>query len=47
MYRSTQQSEEHLDPNSYSWCILRFATIRLAKHYITQFLLVAGIELPG
>ena len=38
---------EHSDPNSYSWCLMRYAVIRLAQQILEKFINVAGIEMPG
>ncbi|CAH1106016.1 unnamed protein product [Psylliodes chrysocephalus] len=35
---------EHSDPNSYSWLVLRLATLRIVQHKINEFLAVAGLE---
>ncbi|GAB6032390.1 hypothetical protein CHUAL_011029 [Chamberlinius hualienensis] len=40
-----EDCNQHSDPNSYSWCILRYAIVKRAKHYIEIFLNVAGLEL--
>lgn len=31
---------EHSDPNSYSWLVLRLATLRIVQHKINEFLAV-------
>ncbi|XP_035791967.1 dmX-like protein 2 isoform X1 [Anopheles albimanus] len=36
---------EHSNPNSYSWCIMRFALIRVAQSQLQQFIAIAGIEM--
>ncbi|KAG0712235.1 DmX-like protein 2 [Chionoecetes opilio] len=36
---------EHCDPDSYSWCILRLATVRAARKVVAAFLEVAGVEM--
>ncbi|XP_042889042.1 dmX-like protein 2 isoform X6 [Penaeus japonicus] len=36
---------EHSDPDSYSWCLLRLATMCAAKSVVGRFLEVAGVEL--
>ncbi len=38
---------EHSDPNSYSWCLLRYAIVKLIRNSIVSFLPQIGIELPG
>ncbi len=39
--------EEHSDPNSYSWCLMRYATVKFLRNSINKFLPQIGIELPG
>ncbi|XP_050731976.1 dmX-like protein 2 isoform X2 [Eriocheir sinensis] len=39
------ENREHCDPDSYSWCILRLATIRAARQVVASFLEVAGVEM--
>ena len=41
---SAKNLAEHLNPKSYSWCLLRYATLKLAIHNVTIFLNVIGIE---
>lgn len=36
---------EHSDPNSYSWLVLRLATLRIVQTRLNEFLSVAGLEL--
>ena len=38
---------EHSNPNSYSWCLMRYASIVLAQGILEKFIAMAGIELPG
>ena len=38
---------EHSNPNSYSWCLMRYACIRLAQNVLERFIAVAGIEMAG
>ncbi|XP_068239086.1 dmX-like protein 2 isoform X2 [Palaemon carinicauda] len=35
---------EHSDPDSYSWCLLRLATVRAARNVVGRFLETAGVE---
>ncbi|GLV44690.1 Rabconnectin-3A [Carabus blaptoides fortunei] len=35
---------EHSDPNSYSWLILKLATLRIVQSRLTEFLGVAGLD---
>ncbi|XP_057663826.1 dmX-like protein 1 isoform X3 [Diorhabda carinulata] len=37
-------NNEHSDPNSYSWLVLRLATLRIVQNKINDFLNVAGLE---
>nr|XP_045610736.1 dmX-like protein 2 [Procambarus clarkii] len=39
------ENTEHCDADSYSWCLLRLATVRAAKIVVGRFLEVAGVEL--
>ncbi len=39
--------EEHSDPNSYSWCLLRYAIVKFIRNSLVSFLPQIGIELPG
>ncbi|XP_060524786.1 dmX-like protein 2 isoform X2 [Cylas formicarius] len=38
-------NNEHSDPNSYSWLVLKLATLRIAQNRLHDFLAVAGLEL--
>ncbi|XP_055631831.1 dmX-like protein 2 isoform X2 [Toxorhynchites rutilus septentrionalis] len=40
-----RENTEHSNPNSYSWCILRQALIRVAQNHLQSFINVAGIEM--
>jgi hypothetical protein len=40
-------TSEHMDPNSYSWCLMRFAIVKYLLNNITQFLNLIGIEPQG
>lgn len=42
-----RENTEHSNPGSYSWCILRFALIRVAQNQLQTFINVAGIEMQG
>ncbi len=46
-FRNDTAMNEHLDPNSYSWCLMRYAVIKHMRHSLIQFLPHIGIELPG
>jgi hypothetical protein len=39
------ENQEHSDPDSYAWAILRLAVIIMAQKNIEQFLAIAGIEM--
>nr|CAD7425064.1 unnamed protein product [Timema monikensis] len=45
--RSKENNTEHCDPNSYSWCVLRLALMKVVQGQLQDFLQVAGIELQG
>jgi hypothetical protein len=40
-------TSEHMDPNSYSWCIMRFAIVKYLLNNITKFLNLIGLEPQG
>ncbi|KAL3276721.1 hypothetical protein HHI36_012090 [Cryptolaemus montrouzieri] len=40
----TVPNSEHSDPNSYSWLVLKLASLRIAQMKLNDFLNVAGIE---
>ncbi|XP_055535273.1 dmX-like protein 2 isoform X2 [Wyeomyia smithii] len=40
-----RENVEHSNPNSYSWCILRLALIRVSQHQLQTFINIAGIEM--
>lgn len=42
--KSRRDNIEHSTPNSYSWCIMRLAIIKLAQNQLQEFINVAGIE---
>ncbi|XP_064608806.1 dmX-like protein 2 isoform X2 [Liolophura sinensis] len=42
---SVEAVQEHIDPSSYSWCLIRFAIIQLVLHNLNTFLPLVGIEL--
>ncbi|XP_076252311.1 rabconnectin-3 alpha isoform X2 [Rhynchophorus ferrugineus] len=37
-------NNEHSDPNSYSWLVLKLATLKIAQNRLNEFLAVAGLE---
>lgn len=41
------ENVEHSNPSSYSWCLMRYACIRLAQNVLERFIAVAGIEMAG
>uniref|UniRef100_A0AAV2LMB7 RAVE complex protein Rav1 C-terminal domain-containing protein n=1 Tax=Knipowitschia caucasica TaxID=637954 RepID=A0AAV2LMB7_KNICA len=43
-FLSDTQMTEHLDPNSYSWALIRLVMIKLAYHNVKNFLPLAGLE---
>lgn len=42
-----RENTEHSNPNSYSWCVMRLALIRVAQNHLQTFINVAGIEMQG
>lgn len=42
-----KDNTEHSNPNSYSWCILRLAIVRILQQQMQDFLNIAGIEMQG
>jgi len=44
--RTDTALNEHLDPNSYSWCLIRFAVVKFIRNSLVNFLPQIGIELP-
>ena len=47
MFRPENTRREHLDPNSYSWCLMRYAIIMFIHYRLITFLPQIGIELSG
>ena len=45
--RNPDENVEHTNMNSYSWLLMRYASIRLAQETLEKFIVMAGIELPG
>lgn len=45
--RNLAGQQEHCDPNSYSWCLMRFAIMRSVLINLRTFLPQIGIELSG
>ncbi|XP_041031326.1 dmX-like protein 2 isoform X4 [Carcharodon carcharias] len=41
---SDTQLQEHSDPNSYSWALIRFGMVKLALNNVRSFFPVAGLE---
>ena len=41
------ENNQHSDPNSYAWCLMRYACITLAQGILEKFLGVAGVETSG
>ncbi|XP_047120921.1 dmX-like protein 2 [Schistocerca piceifrons] len=39
-----EDNTEHCNPNSYSWCVIRLALMKLLQYQLQDFLNVAGIE---
>lgn len=42
-----KDNTEHSNPNSYSWTILRAATVKLIQNKLQEYISIAGIELQG
>ncbi|KAJ8668951.1 hypothetical protein QAD02_000210 [Eretmocerus hayati] len=40
-----KDNTEHSNPNSYSWCIIRYAIVKILQQQLQDFLNVAGIEM--
>ena len=47
VFRSLTTTHQHDDPNSYTWCLVRYAAVHLVLHNLTLFLPQIGIELAG
>lgn len=45
--KSNKDNKEHLEPLSYSWCILRLAFIKMFVKHLQDFINISGIELQG
>ncbi|XP_065362975.1 dmX-like protein 2 [Calliphora vicina] len=43
--KSNKDNKEHLEPMSYSWCILRLAFIKMFVKHVQDFTNISGIEL--
>ncbi|XP_053667929.1 dmX-like protein 2 [Anopheles marshallii] len=43
--RHRLENTEHSNPNSYSWCIMRYALIRVAQNQLQSYIAIAGIEM--
>ena len=41
------ENNQHSDPNSYAWCLMRYASIHLAQGILERFLSLAGVEPSG
>lgn len=39
-----KRNMEHMNPKSYSWCLIRYAILKLTQSNMTSFLNVVGIE---
>lgn len=42
-----ESNNQHSDPNSYAWCLMRYASITLAQQLLEKFLCLAGVEASG
>ena len=36
---------EHLNPKSYSWCLIRYSAVKLSLHHIITIMNIIGIEI--
>jgi len=45
--RDEAAMNEHLNPKSYSWCLMRYAIVRYVFHSLKTFLPKVGMELSG
>ncbi|XP_075904752.1 dmX-like protein 2 isoform X6 [Nelusetta ayraudi] len=43
-FLSDTQMTEHLDPNSYSWALIRLVMVKLAHHNVKNFLPLTGLD---
>ncbi|CAJ1049385.1 dmX-like protein 2 isoform X3 [Xyrichtys novacula] len=43
-FLSDTQITEHLDPNSYSWALIRLVMVKLAHHNVKNFLPLTGLD---
>ena len=41
------ENVQHSDPNSYAWCLMRYACIHIAQGILERFLSLAGVEPSG
>ena len=41
------ENTQHSDPNSYAWCLMRYACISLSQALLEKFLSLAGVEPSG
>ncbi len=42
-----EENVQHSNPNSYAWCLMRYACIKLAQGILERFLQLAGVEASG
>lgn len=47
LIRSEDRLREHIDPNSYSWCLMRYAVIKFIGQSLRSFLPKIGMDLAG
>ncbi|KAK9294166.1 hypothetical protein QLX08_011144 [Tetragonisca angustula] len=40
-----KDNTEHTNPNSYSWCVMRLAIVKILQQQLQEFLNIAGIEM--
>jgi hypothetical protein len=42
-----EENNQHSNPNSYAWCLMRYAAIKLAQGILEKFLAMAGVDTAG
>ncbi len=41
------ENVQHSDPNSYAWCMMRYACVKLSQGVLEKFISMAGIDMGG
>ena len=47
IFRPMLAVRQHTDPNSYSWCLIRYSIVKLVRHSLLSFLPHIGLEIQG